>query len=128
MPPSTAVRLTWPQVRAFWSHRQLTGPDRSDADAATLAGRLCGVHAQYRTSAALVLGVRNTALTPSHIDDALTGELVKTWAMRGTLHLMATVDLPLYVSDPLLSVGERSRGEPSDRFALRWSFSAGDLW
>jgi hypothetical protein len=38
------------------------------------------------------------------------------------------VDLPLYVSEPLLSVGERGRGEPSERIAVRWSFSAGDLW
>ncbi|HEX5581644.1 MAG TPA: hypothetical protein VFX39_08715, partial [Gemmatimonadaceae bacterium] len=38
------------------------------------------------------------------------------------------VDLPLLVSDPLLSVGERSRTEPTERLALRWTFSTGDLW
>ncbi|HEY0969970.1 MAG TPA: M1 family aminopeptidase, partial [Gemmatimonadales bacterium] len=52
-------------------------------------------------------------------------------ALRGRIfdrEVSWRVDLPFWVSDPLLSVGERSRGEPTERLALRWSFSSGDLW
>jgi hypothetical protein len=46
------------------------------------------------------LGVRVSDITAEDVDRALWEErsLVKTWAMRGTLHILTADDLPLYVS------------------------------
>jgi Winged helix DNA-binding domain len=50
---------------------------------------LAGVHAQLMTSAELTLWARVEGLEPDAVRRALWEErtLVKTWAMRGTLHL-----------------------------------------
>lgn len=51
--------------------------------------RLCGVQAQVASSAELAVRVRRTASRPGEVARALTaGRLVKTWAMRGALHLL----------------------------------------
>jgi Winged helix DNA-binding domain len=61
---------------------------------------LCGVHAQLAASAELALWARVEGLRRDDVREALEQErsLVKTWAMRGTLHLLASQDLPLYVA------------------------------
>jgi Winged helix DNA-binding domain len=61
---------------------------------------LCGVHAQLAASAELALWARVEGLRRDEVREALEQErtLVKTWAMRGTLHLLAADDLPLYVA------------------------------
>jgi hypothetical protein len=61
---------------------------------------LCGVHAQLAASAELALWARVEGLRRDEVREALEQErtLVKTWAMRGTLHLLASEDLPLYVA------------------------------
>lgn len=64
-----------------------------------VARRLCGVHAQVLSSADLILWARVRGHRPDALGDALWEErsLVKTWLMRGTLHLVPADDLPLYV-------------------------------
>jgi hypothetical protein len=61
---------------------------------------LCGVHAQLAASAELALWARVEGLRRDDVREALEQErtLVKTWAMRGTLHLLAADDLALYVA------------------------------
>jgi Winged helix DNA-binding domain len=61
---------------------------------------LCGVHAQLAASAELALWARVEGLTRDDVSAALEEErtLVKTWAMRGTLHLLTADDLALYVA------------------------------
>lgn len=61
---------------------------------------LCGVHAQLAASAELALWARIEGLEREDVRRAVEDErsLVKTWAMRGTLHLLASADLPLYVA------------------------------
>ena len=49
--------------------------------------RLCGLHAQVASSAEAMLAVR-VAGDPSAQELLDRGELVKTWSMRGTLHLL----------------------------------------
>ena len=51
---------------------------------------LCGLHAQVMSSAELTLWARIEGLRRDDVRDALWKErtLVKTWAMRGTLHLL----------------------------------------
>jgi uncharacterized protein YcaQ len=49
--------------------------------------------------ARMALWARVEGLAPGDVDRALFEErtLVRTWAMRGTLHLLPTVELPIYV-------------------------------
>jgi hypothetical protein len=65
-----------------------------------VARELCGVHAQLASSAEIALWARLDGLHRDDVRAALEEErsLVKTWAMRGTLHLLAAEDLPLYVA------------------------------
>jgi hypothetical protein len=51
--------------------------------------RLCGVQAQVASSAELAVRLRRTTSRSGEVARALAdGRLVKTWAMRGTLHLL----------------------------------------
>jgi hypothetical protein len=65
-----------------------------------IVGSLCGVHAQIAASAELALWARVEEVRRDEVREALEERrtLVKTWAMRGTLHLLAADDLPLYVA------------------------------
>jgi DNA glycosylase AlkZ-like len=69
-------------------------------DLVTTATRLCGVHAQVMSGAAQIVGVRTSSFTTPDLDDALWQQrtLVKTWGMRGTLHLFPAAELPLWVA------------------------------
>ena len=57
---------------------------------------ICGLHAQLLSSAELTLWARVEGLEPDAVERALWVErsLVKTWAMRGTLHLLPAVEFP----------------------------------
>ena len=59
---------------------------------------MSGAHAQIMSTVPLALGARLSGLTAARIDEALWKQrsLVKTWAMRGTLHVFTAEDLPLY--------------------------------
>ncbi len=62
--------------------------------------RIVGVQAQVMSAAELALWARAQALSPADVQHALWHDrtLAKTWAMRGTLHLLRTSDFPLYVA------------------------------
>ena len=64
-----------------------------------VAGRICGLHAQVQTSAELTLWARVEELDPAVVARALWEQrtLVRTWAMRGTLHLLPAADLATWV-------------------------------
>lgn len=59
---------------------------------------MCGAHAQIFSSVPLALAARVSRLKSELIDSAIVEKrsLVKTWAMRGTLHVFAAEDLALY--------------------------------
>jgi hypothetical protein len=59
---------------------------------------ICGLHAQLMSSAELTLWARVEDLEPDAVQTALWEDrsLVKTWAMRGTLHLLPAAELPLW--------------------------------
>jgi len=63
-----------------------------------VASRLCGVHAQVMSSAELTVWARVEGLDRRAVQRALWEDrtLVKTWAMRGTLHLLPASELPLW--------------------------------
>ena len=63
-----------------------------------VASRLCGLHAQLMSSAELTVWARVEDLDRKAVQRALWEDrtLVKTWAMRGTLHLLPAGELPLW--------------------------------
>jgi hypothetical protein len=65
-----------------------------------VVSRLAGVHAQVMSSAELTLWARVEGLEPDAVASALWDErtLVKTWAMRGTLHLLPAAELSLWIT------------------------------
>jgi hypothetical protein len=90
------LSVTWPQVCGWRLAQQcVTAPD---ADPLQVAARLGGVQAQVTSSAEFTLGLRSTAATA--VDRMLETDrtLVKTWAMRGTLHWLPTTEYPMWVA------------------------------
>ncbi|MER6946049.1 winged helix DNA-binding domain-containing protein [Nonomuraea sp. NPDC000554] len=91
------IQLTWPQILAWRLRRQFVSP-AGGSDVVAVARRLCGVQAQVSSSARLAVAVRSAEPDPGAIDRALWHErtLVKTWIMRGTLHLLPSDELAGY--------------------------------
>jgi hypothetical protein len=81
-------RLTWRQALAWRMERQLLGA-ADGADAVEVVRRLCGVQAQVPSTAEMGIRVRcataSRGVVPAAVGD---GRLIRTWAMRGTLHLL----------------------------------------
>jgi hypothetical protein len=94
------ISLTWNQVRAWRLARQHLDKAVPKERLLEVVGSVCGIHAQVQSSAELQLWARVEDVTPDDIRAALWEErsLVRTWCMRGTLHLLTAEDLPLYVS------------------------------
>ncbi|OQS15754.1 hypothetical protein B0T36_07180 [Nocardia donostiensis] len=82
------VRVSWDQVFAWRLRRQFVEP-HADGGAVQVAERLCGVQAQVTSAAELAVALRQRVPEPGAVVSALNeGRLIKTWAMRGTLHAM----------------------------------------
>jgi hypothetical protein len=79
--------------------RQHLAKRASREDALRVVSEIAGLHAQVAASAELTLWARVDGLRPGDVDALLwqRKELVKTWAMRGTLHLLPSAELPRYV-------------------------------
>jgi DNA glycosylase AlkZ-like len=95
---ATAARLGWAQVMAWRTarhHLDERVPAKAMLD---VVAEIAGVHAQVMSSAELTLAARVEGLGPDDVRRALWQErsLVKTWAMRGTLHLLPAAELPLW--------------------------------
>jgi hypothetical protein len=86
--------MKWESVLAWRVERQHLA--RRATDALAVASDLCGLHAQVLSSAQLTLWARME--DPPDVEDLLWKQrsLVRTWAQRGTLHLLPTAELPLY--------------------------------
>src|SRR5439155_5309956 len=70
-----------------------------------------GVQAQVASSAELAVRVRREASRPGEVGRALSeGRLVKTWAMRGALHLLRPEEAGAFLS---LMAAARSWERPS---------------
>ena len=61
----------------------------SPVDSLAAAGDLCGLQAQFLRNAVHALRIRTERLS--------TAGMVKTWTLRGTVHLLPEGDLPLYL-------------------------------
>jgi hypothetical protein len=95
------VEITWARALAWRMRRHHLDPV-DGGDAVAIVRRLCGVQAQVASSAALAVAVRqkkpDVGATAAALDSR---DLVKTWAMRGTLHLLPTDEAGDYL--PLLA-------------------------
>ena len=94
-----ADELGWDSVLAWRMARQVLAPRAPAQEWLDVVRRICGLHAQVQSSAELTLWARVENLDADVIARALWEErvLVKTWAMRGTLHLLPADELALYV-------------------------------
>jgi hypothetical protein len=105
-----ATEITWPQALAWRMERQLLEPVGA-LSVPRVVQRLCAVQAQVASSAELAVRVRRRSSRAGEVARALSdGRLVKTWAMRGTLHLLTPEDAGVYLS--LIASG-RSWERPS---------------
>jgi DNA glycosylase AlkZ-like len=98
-PKSTApTSLTWSGVTARRMARNALTEPAIDLGPADIAGVLCGAHAQILSAAALSIGRRIAGATRADVQRALWEDrtLVKTFGPRGTVHLLATADLPMW--------------------------------
>lgn len=75
--------------------RLTTQPLEGSSSIPRLVKDLCGFQAQEATAAALAMRVRSPGLLAADVEHARVEErtVVRTWGLRGTLHLLATEDL-----------------------------------
>jgi Winged helix DNA-binding domain len=87
---------------------------RPAPDAATAAAGMCAAHAQIQTAAELSVALRLDGATRSDVRRALWEDrtLVRTFGPRGTVHLVAAVDLAMWTG--ALSAVPRSSSQPAD--------------
>lgn len=92
----TSTTLTQEQVRQIRLHSSLLYPGGHDGvtTAADVAEHFVALQGQDWVAARLALGVRAPGATRASIDAEFTaGRLVRSWPMRGTLHVVAARDL-----------------------------------
>lgn len=94
------TQLVWKQVARWRAARHFLDKRASRDRMLQVVSQICGVQAQVMSAAELALWARVQGITAEGVQNALWSDrtLVKTWAMRGTLHLLAAEDLPLYVA------------------------------
>ncbi len=104
---TTTTRLSWAQVHTWRLARQFAGGSTED-----VVRRLCGVQAQVMSAAELAVAVRHQdpAAQESLAQAIARGALVRTWAMRGTLHVLDPADAAAYLS---LVAAARTWAKPS---------------
>ncbi|MEO5951887.1 MAG: winged helix DNA-binding domain-containing protein [Chloroflexia bacterium] len=94
------IALTWEQVRAWRLEQHFLATRLERGDFIRAVERVLGVQAQVMSAAELSIGARVDGLTREDVQRALWEDhtLVKTWAMRGTIHVFAAEDLPMIVA------------------------------
>src|SRR5262245_13220094 len=97
---ASMLRTTWDRVAALRLERQHLDRPASRNQLVGVVRDLVAVQAQVMSSAELALHVRIAKLARDDVRDALWKDrtIVKTWAMRGTLHLVASDELPELVA------------------------------
>lgn len=73
--------------------------------------QVCGIHAQLMSAAELALYARVENLSSTDVAKTLWQDriLIKTWAMRGTLHLLTASDFPRYIAARRIFAPRRPR-------------------
>ena len=93
--------VSWPaaNVRRLQRHALLP-PAPSGTDTAEVAATLCGAHAQVLSAAELSIALRIEGATRTTVRNAMWDDhgLIKTYGPRGTVHLLAADDLPMWMA------------------------------
>jgi uncharacterized protein YcaQ len=92
--------FTWSQVcrrRLAWQHLGKPAPRAELVDVVSAA---CGIQAQIMTAAELAIGARVKGVNQQDVRDEIWEgrRLVKTYGPRGTLHLLPSSELPLWMA------------------------------
>lgn len=92
--------LTWSQAHAWRMLQHGLFPRLKERNTVEAVRRTGGIQAQVMSAAELALCTRVEGLSSQDVRAALWDNrtLIKTWAMRGTLHLLSVQELPLYVA------------------------------
>ena len=92
--------LKWHQVHSWRLSQHGLFPRLNSQNVVGVVTHTAGIQAQVMSAAELALCTRVEGLSPQEVRAALWQErtLVRTWAMRGTLHLLSVNELPLYVA------------------------------
>src|SRR5438552_539448 len=87
------------RVSAFRMHRHHLDLRAPSSRLPSVVGDVCGVQAQVTAMARIALWARLRQLTLDDVERALVRKrtIVKTWSMRGALHLLASNELLLYL-------------------------------
>jgi hypothetical protein len=98
--PTEVPRFSWTEVCARRLERHALTTPLANARPADIVGAMAGTHAQVLSAAELSIGLRIPGATRADVREALwTGRsLIKTFGPRGTVHLLPTRDLPLWVA------------------------------
>jgi hypothetical protein len=92
------VKVSWGQVSAWRMRRQYLDP-RNQRTASEIVGRLCGVQAQVWRAAEMAVTLRQSAPDRDSVNRGFADlSLMKTWVMRGTLHLLKPSEAGAYLS------------------------------
>jgi len=96
---SAVPQLSWNEVSARRLDRSALASPSASAGPERIAGLLCGAHAQVLSAAELSLGMRSETATRTDVRDALweRHSLIKTHGPRGTVHLLPTSELPMWI-------------------------------
>jgi uncharacterized protein YukE len=93
--------VSWPaaNVRRIQRHA-LHPPALPGTDPAEIAAVICGAHAQVLSAAELSIALRIQGATRSTVQRALWDDhrLIKSYGPRGTVHLLAADDLPVWAA------------------------------
>ncbi len=94
------AELTWTQVQAWRAQQHHLDRRAKPADLIKVVKDLGGVQAQVLSAAELALWNRVSGLRRRAVEEALWKKktLVKTWSMRGTLHLMPADEFPMWAA------------------------------
>lgn len=92
------LRIAWRRAAAWRLQRHHLDKRSPAGGTLSVASQLCGLQAQVMSSAELTVRARVEDLRLGDLRRALWEDrtLVKTWAMRGTLHLLPARELPLW--------------------------------
>ena len=95
------MEVSWPRANARRLQRHWLLPAaQPGTDPMQIAARICGAHAQVLSAAELSIAFRIDGATRAIVRRSLWEEhrLIKTYGPRGTVHLLATEDLPVWTA------------------------------
>jgi hypothetical protein len=92
--------LTWDQVWAYRLARHFLHAPAPRERLVDVVRSVCGIHAQMMNAAEISLGIRVAGITRQDVRATLSVErsLVKTYGIRGTIHLFPADELPLWMA------------------------------